>query len=86
MCCVYDGLEPHNHYEPLQDTNNPISIARFIGNTKFSVLRRNDVTFFAVSLAETLIDRRVTKEYKLVLLEMIDLDLTSVPTVPLVSS
>jgi hypothetical protein len=26
MCCVYDGLEPHNHYEPQQDTNNPISI------------------------------------------------------------
>jgi hypothetical protein len=25
MCCVYDGLEPHNHYEPQQDTNNPIS-------------------------------------------------------------
>jgi hypothetical protein len=25
--CVYDGLEPHNHYEPQQDTNNPIPIA-----------------------------------------------------------
>jgi hypothetical protein len=24
MCCVYDGLEPHNHYEPQQDTNNPV--------------------------------------------------------------
>jgi hypothetical protein len=24
MCCVYDGLEPHNNYEPQQDTNNPI--------------------------------------------------------------
>jgi hypothetical protein len=24
MCCVYDGLEPYNHYEPQQDTNNPI--------------------------------------------------------------
>jgi hypothetical protein len=23
MCCVYDGLEPYNHYEPQQDTNNP---------------------------------------------------------------
>jgi hypothetical protein len=22
--CVYDGLEPHNQYEPQQDTNNPI--------------------------------------------------------------
>jgi hypothetical protein len=20
MCCVYDGLEPHNQYEPQQDT------------------------------------------------------------------
>jgi hypothetical protein len=26
MCCVYDGLEPHNHYEPQQDTNNQIPI------------------------------------------------------------
>jgi hypothetical protein len=23
MCCVYDGLEKYNHYEPQQDTNNP---------------------------------------------------------------
>jgi hypothetical protein len=23
MCCVYDGLEPYNHYEPQQDANNP---------------------------------------------------------------
>jgi hypothetical protein len=23
MFCVYDGLEPYNHYEPQQDTNNP---------------------------------------------------------------
>jgi hypothetical protein len=21
MCCVYDGLETYNHYEPQQDTN-----------------------------------------------------------------
>jgi hypothetical protein len=26
MCCVYDGLEPYNHYEPQQDTNNPNSM------------------------------------------------------------
>jgi hypothetical protein len=26
MCCVYDGLEPHSHYEPQQDTNNQIPI------------------------------------------------------------
>jgi hypothetical protein len=26
MCCVYDGLERHNNYEPQQDTNNPIPI------------------------------------------------------------
>jgi hypothetical protein len=26
MCCVYDGLEPHNLYEPQQDTNNPVPI------------------------------------------------------------
>jgi hypothetical protein len=24
MCCVYDGLEPHNRYEPQQDTTNLI--------------------------------------------------------------
>jgi hypothetical protein len=23
LSCVYDGLEPHNHYEPQQDTNDP---------------------------------------------------------------
>jgi hypothetical protein len=31
MCYVYDGLEPHNHYEPQQDTNNPIpSLENFL--------------------------------------------------------
>jgi hypothetical protein len=25
-CCVYDGPNPYNHYEPQQDTNNPIPI------------------------------------------------------------
>jgi hypothetical protein len=32
MCCVYDGLEPHNHYEPQQDTNNPIRISCTVEN------------------------------------------------------
>jgi hypothetical protein len=29
MCCVYDGLEPYNHYEPQQDTN-PIPTEKLV--------------------------------------------------------
>jgi hypothetical protein len=31
MCCVYGGLEPYNHYEPQQDTNNP-NPSKILGN------------------------------------------------------
>jgi len=31
---VYDGPKPYNHYEPQQDTNNPIPINSFILPTK----------------------------------------------------
>jgi hypothetical protein len=35
MCCVYDGLEPYNHYEPQQDTNNPNPVS-----TKYSLTNK----------------------------------------------
>jgi hypothetical protein len=39
---VYDGLEPHDHYGPQQDTNNPIpiKIMKDAGCTTYVEMRR----------------------------------------------
>jgi hypothetical protein len=62
---VYDGLEPHNHYEPQQDTNNPIptNILTELHSEKIHKIGKNIILSATINVVTTVLGKSVGKSF-----------------------